>query len=173
MLQMNSALDVGNDVKKEALEMTSTLDKDPNSTSCTSNCDMSEPSASFMIGVGRNVAEKSDALRRYLDFEKWMWEECLDSKFLCAMKEGKIRRRNLLRVCDHCHVLYFFEENHCPFCHTTYIKNSKFSEHLTRCKEKLKEECLSPFRALYSSPPIRIRLLKAQLASLEARISSL
>ncbi|XP_031105790.1 homeobox-DDT domain protein RLT2 [Ipomoea triloba] len=168
-LQMNSVPDVENDVKNEALEKTSTLDKDPNSAPCISNCDMSEPSASFVIGVGRNIVEKSDALRRYLDFEKWMWEECLDSKFLCAMKEGKIRRRNLLRVCDHCHVLYF-EENHCPFCHTTYAKNSKFSEHLTRCKEKLKDEYLSPYRALYSSPPIRLRLLKAQLASLEVSV---
>ncbi|XP_019194149.1 PREDICTED: homeobox-DDT domain protein RLT2 [Ipomoea nil] len=161
MLQMmNSVADVENDVKKEALEKTSTLDKDPNSPPCIS---------SFMIGVGRNIVEKSDALRRYVDFEKWMWEECLDSKFLCATKEGKIRRRNLLRVCDRCYVLYF-EENHCPFCHTTYAKNLKFSEHLTRCKEKLKDEYLSPFRALYSSPPIRIRLLKAQLASLEVSV---
>ncbi|GFS41286.1 homeodomain-like transcriptional regulator [Actinidia rufa] len=71
-------------VKNEVAEMASKPDcsgstNSPTSTCCVSNSDLPEPSSSFAIDLGRNEAEKRDALKRYQDLEKWMWEECLNS----------------------------------------------------------------------------------------------
>lgn len=139
----------------------------PNSTLCISNSDISECSSSFVIGLGRDETEKSDALKRYRDFEKWLWEECFNSSILCAMKYGETRCKPLLGICDYCNDLYFFEENYCPSC--CRPNNLNFSEQVAQFKEKLKGE---PYLFSHNrdSSPLRIRLLKAQLALIEACI---
>ncbi|XP_059659804.1 homeobox-DDT domain protein RLT2 [Cornus florida] len=139
---------------------------------CVSNPDMPEPSSSFAIGLGKNETEERDALSRYQDFEKWMWEEC-NSSILCAIKYGKQRCKQLLDICDYCRYLYFFEDNHCPSCHRnfgTYVTCLHFSEHVAQCDEKLKGDSDWTLHGLDSSPPLRIRLLKAQLALIEVSV---
>ncbi|OIT31129.1 PREDICTED: homeobox-DDT domain protein RLT2-like [Nicotiana attenuata] len=142
----------------------------PKSTICISNCETPEPSTSFLIGIGRNKMENSDALSRYAHLEKWMWEDCVNTQFLCARKYGKIRCEKLISICNNCHDTYFLEDNHCHCCHTTFslAKTSCFMEHVAQCKDKLEDL----FRPLISdsAPPLRIRLLRAQLASMEACI---
>lgn len=143
----------------------------PTGTICVSNSDTPEPSSSFSIGLGRNEAEKNDALKRYQDFEKWMWEECLNSSVLSAVKYGKKRCKQLLGICDYCHDLYLFEKNHCPSCHRTFeasIGDLNFSLHVAQCREKFKGEPGWTLQGLDSSPPLRIRLLKALLSLIEA-----
>ncbi|XAR72605.1 hypothetical protein NMG60_11019310 [Bertholletia excelsa] len=166
----------GSNIKIEISKMDSagsSSTDSPSSTICASNADMPEPSSSFSIGLGRNETEKKDALNRYLDFEKWMWEECLNSSVLCAMKYGKKRCKQLLGICDECHDSYLFEDNHCPHCHRTYsipISGLYFLEHVAQCKSKLKVEPGLMFHDLDSCPPLRIRLLKALVTLMEVSV---
>ncbi|CAN4105011.1 unnamed protein product [Withania somnifera] len=140
-------------------------------TICISNRETPEPSTSFHIGFGRNKMEQTDALRRYTDLEKWMWEECVDSQFLCARKYGRMRCENLISICNNCHDTYFLGDKHCPSCHRTFSmgKSSYFMEHVAQCKVKL-EHLFWPLCIVDSLPPLRVRLLRAQLASVEVCI---
>ncbi|XP_052177400.1 homeobox-DDT domain protein RLT2 isoform X2 [Diospyros lotus] len=139
---------------------------------CVPNSDTSELSSSFEIELGLNEMEKQDAFRRYQDFEKWMWAECLNSFVLCAVKYGKSRCEQLMTLCDYCHDLYLFGDNHCQSCHRTFDTSNRdinFSEHVSHCKEKFKDPSWI-LRDLESSPPLRIRLLKALVALIEVSI---
>jgi hypothetical protein len=126
----------------------------------------SPPSSSFSISLGRNSREKNEESRRYQDFEKWMWGECNNSSILCALKYGQKRSKQLLGVCGLCHDLYLFEQVHCPLCHRTYDshgRNFNFHEHVAQCTT-MKSNVFSP-------DPLRLRLLKSQLLSIEVCIS--
>ncbi|XP_035551015.1 homeobox-DDT domain protein RLT2-like isoform X4 [Juglans regia] len=169
--------DSGDSVKTEAVELPRGPDysigtDSPRSTVCVADSDASETSTSFAIELGSTVSEKNDALKRYKDFEKWMWKECFNSLVLSAMKYGKKRCTQLLGTCDYCHDIYSFEDNHCPSCHKTYSASGRslnFSEHVSKCEEKSK---LGPHCTLHCSPstPLQIRLLKVQLALVEVSI---
>ncbi|XP_077212458.1 homeobox-DDT domain protein RLT2-like [Tasmannia lanceolata] len=165
--------------KVEASEMACSPDctmgiDSPISTVCGLNSDALEHSASFRIELGRNESEKSAALKRYQDLQKWLWKECFNPSILCAMKYGKIRCSELLANCDFCHDLYLFKDKHCPSCHMTFetIHNFdvNFPEHVVQCEEKLKVNSDGNFHGTNSSLPVRIRLLKAQLSLIEASI---
>ncbi|XWS68694.1 hypothetical protein CRYUN_Cryun04dG0113200 [Craigia yunnanensis] len=169
----------GDTIKTEANEMASGPDwsvcsESPNSTVCGSDSDMSETSTSFSIELGRNNFEKNDALKRYQDFDKWMWKECFNSLTFCAAKYGKRRCKQLLGVCSSCFNIYFSEDNHCPSCHRTYIASKStlnFSQHVAQCAEKLQMGSeFSLDGSVFS--PLRIRLIKLQLALVEVSIPS-
>ncbi|XP_055822651.1 homeobox-DDT domain protein RLT2 isoform X2 [Solanum dulcamara] len=164
---------LGNSLKEDSSEIVPSNDYCSNtgrskSPICISNRETPEPSTSFLIGFGRNKMEDTDALRRYADTEKWMWEECVHSQFLCARKYGRMRCENLISICNNCHDTYFLEDKHCPSCHRTFslAKSSYFLDHVAQCKEKL-EDLFWPLCILDSLPPLRVRLLRAQLASVE------
>ncbi|XP_062105928.1 homeobox-DDT domain protein RLT2 isoform X2 [Humulus lupulus] len=144
----------------------------PSSTLCLAESDLSESSTSFVIELGRNKNEKNGAFQRYQDLERWIWKECLSSSALYAIKHGKKRCKQLLDVCDACHGVYSSENNHCPSCHRTFISSesgTSFSEHVTRCEDKLN---LDQYCTLNGSPsfPLRIRLLKVVLALIEVSV---
>lgn len=170
---------LGNSLKEDSSEIVPSNDYCSNtgrskSPICISNHETPEPSTSFLIGFGRNKMEDTDALRRYADTEKWMWEECVHSQFLCARKYGRMRCENLISICNTCHDTYFLEDKHCPSCHRTFslAKSSYFLEHVAQCKVKL-EDLFWPLCILDSLPPLRVRLLRAQLASVEVTYSFL
>ena len=148
------------DVKEEVSE------ESPNSMVS----DMMEPLASIRIKCESYGLDKNVTLERYRDFEKWMWDECFSIMKLRALKYGKTLRTRLLSICSHCHDLYFFENQHCPFCHkncSILVGTFNFGEHVSYCKEKQEEVQNRTLVKLEPSSPLRIRLLKAQLASLE------
>lgn len=163
------------DVKKEFSGMAPNPDSSastdsPTSTVCSSNSDATESSLSFAIGLGRNETEKKDALKRYVDLEKWMWEECLSSSVLCAIKYGKKRCKQLLSICNYCHDMDVFENDYCPSCHMSFKTSTsdlKFSE--AQYGKKYKGDGWTS-RRLDSSPTSRIRLLKVLLALIEASL---
>lgn len=130
-----------------------------NSAVCSPNSDMSGASSSFKIELGRNKNELNGALKRYQDFENWMWKEYFNSSVLCAMKYGKKRSSQLLSVCDYCHDSYSSEKKECP-CFGTRV-----SDQVTEYKENLKLDIGGSYVSLPS--PLRIRLLKVQLALIE------
>ncbi|KAF8409189.1 hypothetical protein HHK36_005263 [Tetracentron sinense] len=168
----------GHTVKTEDVELTSSPDctvgiDSPNSTVCGLNSDTSEALSSFRIELGRNETEKKDALKRYRDFEKWMWKECFNPSLLCSTKYGKKRSTQLLGICDFCHDSFLSEDNHCPSCHRnfgTFANGLNFSEHVIECEEKRKVDPDWNFRGSDSSLPLRIKLLKAQLALTEVSV---
>lgn len=158
-------------VKAEPIERASCPDytgtDNPSSIVCGSDSEISETSACFSIELG-----KKDALKRYQDYERWMWKECVNSSILRAMKYGKKRCKQVLGVCDYCHDIYFFEDSHCPSCHRTFDTSKRylnFSEHIAQCEGKPKMNPAWFSYASFSSPP-RIRLLKVLLALFEVYI---
>lgn len=163
-------------VKKEVDEMDSSPDypsrfDSPGSTVCALNSDMAETSSSFRIELNRNETEKRAALRRYQDFQKWMWRECFSTSALCASKYGKKRCRQLFDICDFCLSCYHFEDSHCSFCHQTFgatYKNLNFSEHVIQCKEKRNLETCD-IHVPGTSLPLASRLLKAFIVLVEVR----
>lgn len=141
----------------------------PNSTVCGLVSDALEPLSSFGIELGRNEMEKRATLKRYQDFQKWMWKECFNSEALCSMKYGKKRCAQLLSICDFCFECYFNEDNHCPSCHRTFgsfDNNVHFLEHVIQCESKKKTNP-EDLHISDSSLPLGIRLLKALLAFIE------
>lgn len=160
-------------VKAEVIERASCPDytgtDNPRSIVCDSDSEISDTSTSFSIELGRDDVLRNDALKRYQDYERWMWKECVNSSILCAMEYGKKRCKQVLGVCDYCHDLYFFEDSHCPSCHKTFDTSKRylnFSEHVAQCQGKPKMNpgwcsCTS------FSSPLRIRLLKVLLALFE------
>ncbi|MBA0663130.1 hypothetical protein Goklo_007169, partial [Gossypium klotzschianum] len=74
----------------------------PRSGICGLNSDALETLPAFKIQLGRNDNERKSAMKRYQDFQRWMWNECYNSSTLCAMKYEKKRSTQLLAVCDTC-----------------------------------------------------------------------
>lgn len=172
----NSGQHVGDEVKKEVLEMGSKPDicssmESPENMISIPDFNLQELSSSA-IELGRNGTDDKFAMERYRYSEKWMWEECFNSNIVCALKYGTPRSQQLLEICDCSHAKCFCEDNYCP-CHR--ISNSSgnklgFSEHVTQCERKLREESDGVLHKLDLSVPPRIRLLKAQLATIEVRM---
>lgn len=170
----------GTVITNEADEMNSSPDcpagfDSPSSTLCGLNSDLMETSSSFRIELGRNEIEKKSALRRYQDFQKWMWKECFNPLTLLAMKYGKKRCAQLLDICDFCLTSYCFEDSHCLSCHQTFgtvNDDFKFSQHVAQCKEKKKLE-LRDIHVFDTSLPLGNRLIKALLALIEVRYQRL
>ncbi|KAI4296809.1 hypothetical protein L6164_036732 [Bauhinia variegata] len=161
-------------VKNEADETDSGPDPhvgsdSPSSTLCGLNSDTLETSSSFKIELGKSESEKRAALRRYQDFQKWMWKECYYSSTLCAMKYGRMRCKRLVDICDVCLNSYFVEDSHCNSCHRTFPSNNgfNFSKHAFQCGEKKLD---SKDICIFDSFPLRTRLLKALLAFIEVSI---
>lgn len=138
---------------------------------CDSHSDMLETSTSFSIELGRNKAERNNALKRYHDFENWMWKECINSSMLRALKYGKKRCKQLLSFCDSCHEIYF-EENHCSTCHRnsgSKIHSLTFCEHVVQCNGRRMIDPDCTLNVSFSSP-LKIRLIKVLLALVEVSI---
>ncbi|XP_038708176.1 homeobox-DDT domain protein RLT2-like isoform X2 [Tripterygium wilfordii] len=150
------------------LDSCTTIDS-PCCTVFVADPDISETSTSFAIEIGRNENEKSHALRGYQDFEEWMWKECYDSPLLCAIKYGKKRCLSLLTVCEHCRELYCSEDSCCPSCYRTSRSDINFCEHMALFEEQLKADSSCSSQGSVSSP-LRIRLLKVQIALIEVSI---
>ena len=157
-------------IKNEDNETYSTPDRhvgsdSPSSTLHGLNTDKMETSSSFKIELGKSESEKKAALRRYQDFQKWMWKECYNTSILCATKYGKKRCKPQVDICDICLNPYYVEDSHCKSCHRTFPANNglNFSKHAFHCGDKLSKDIYIS----ESSLPLRTRLLKVLLACIE------
>ncbi|XP_051136002.1 homeobox-DDT domain protein RLT2-like isoform X2 [Andrographis paniculata] len=132
---------------------------------------MTSPDITASYSFVVNVRGENEHVNRYKDAERWMWDECFDSNRLNAVKSGRLRCQLLLEICNWCRDLFTCDDSHCPFCHRTYSTSDgsfDFSQHVSRCNGKLSEEPDQITMNLSLSP--RFRLLKAQLAMVEASI---
>jgi hypothetical protein len=124
-------------------------------------------SDSFKIELGRNDAEKIGLSKRAHVFIKWMWKECYNRQYTCAMKYGKKRLPELIQSCDYCYQIHVAEERHCSSCHRTFKPIHNFSEHLSHCEEKQRTDPNWKMQTADNSIPLGLRLLKLLLASIE------
>ncbi|KAF9672382.1 hypothetical protein SADUNF_Sadunf11G0036000 [Salix dunnii] len=144
----------------------------PSSTVCVSSSDTLDAFSLFGIELGRNSAEKKGSLKRYQDFQNWIWKECFNSSTLRAMKYGNKRCEQLLDTCDLCHDTYLSEDTHCLSCHKTFkFENKKFdfAEHEIQCKVKRKIDPGNACTCDTSLPP-GTRLLTALLNCIEVSV---
>lgn len=157
----------GDKVKQEDDELNSSFAfesaESPSSAICTTSSDALEPSHSFRIEVGKNEKEKNNFLKRYDDLQNWMWKECLNSSIIRALAYGKKRCSPLLGICDVC--LATYAEDSCPYCQ--------------RAQEKIATKGHSSVQFNGESnlmdgtnSPLRIRLIKTILTSLEVLLCS-
>jgi len=135
----------------------------PSSTLHDLNSGTSETSSSFKIELGESENEKKAALRRYQDFQKWIWKECYNSSILCAMKFGVKRCKPQVDICEICLDPYFEEDSHCNSCHQTFPSNNgfNFSKHTFQCVGNLSKDIME------HSLPLRTRLLQVLLSYME------
>ncbi|KAL2483356.1 Homeodomain-like transcriptional regulator [Forsythia ovata] len=171
LLCVNSGQNVDDELKKEVLEMGTKFDFCSSTESPKNMISIPDFNSQELSSSARNGTEENGALGRYRDSEKWLWEECFNSNIVCALKYGTPRCQRLLEICDCSHAKCFCD-NHCP-CHrtsSTSNNNFGFSEHVTQCERKIREESDGILHKLDLSVPPRIRLLKAQLATIEASI---
>ncbi|XP_017641597.2 homeobox-DDT domain protein RLT1-like isoform X4 [Gossypium arboreum] len=167
----------GNSSENEASEIDSGPDfsgsfDSPRNGICGLNSDASETLPCFKIQLGRNENERKSAMKRYQDFQRWMWNECYNSSTLCAMKYEKKRCTQLLAVCDTCLGSHMPEDVHCSYCHQTFRafnNNFNFYDHEIRCKENRKLDNKDK-HTLDSSLPMGINLLKSFCALVEVSI---
>uniref|UniRef100_A0A452ZWD0 Uncharacterized protein n=1 Tax=Aegilops tauschii subsp. strangulata TaxID=200361 RepID=A0A452ZWD0_AEGTS len=126
-------------------------------------------SDSFKIELGRNDLEKVAISKRACMFLKWMWEGN-NHQSTCAMKYGKKRCSDLIHGCDYCYQIYLAEETHCSSCHKTFKSIHSLSEHTSQCEEKRRTDPNWKIQISDDSVPIRPRLLKLLLATVEASV---
>ncbi|KAM0864539.1 hypothetical protein ACQ4PT_043854 [Festuca glaucescens] len=129
-------------------------------------------SDSFKIELGRNDVEKIAISKRADGFLKWMWRECFNRQQTCAMKYGKKRCSALMCSCDYCYQIYLAEERHCSSCHKTFKSIHNFSEHTSQCEERRRTDPNWKMQIADYAVPIGMRLLKLQLATIEASVPS-
>ncbi|XP_031487824.1 homeobox-DDT domain protein RLT2-like isoform X2 [Nymphaea colorata] len=148
----------------------------PSSIVCGDSPEALEYSKSFKIDLGSSNVEKIDALRRYHEFQKWIWMECFHSSSLCATKYGKKRCFDLFSTCDVCYDLHLSKDKHCRYCHETFESSHRtdtsFNQHIDDCEEKRKVDPRWKYCASNSSVPMRVRVLKALLALIEVSLAS-
>ncbi|VFQ58861.1 unnamed protein product [Cuscuta campestris] len=143
----------------------------PNSMVCSTSSDRVEPS--FKIELGKSEVEKRNVLRRYQDFQIWMWKEHFGPPILCALKDGQKRRLPLLGICDRCFVTFLFEEDFCSSCRRVFGKVDfvvKLMEPDISCEDMIKSDMEDLI--ISNTCPFGIILIKAMLSVLEASIPS-
>ncbi|XP_047970225.1 homeobox-DDT domain protein RLT1-like isoform X2 [Salvia hispanica] len=135
----------------------------PSSAVCTTSFDALEPSLSFRTEVGKNEKESNNFMKRYEDLQNWMWKECLNSSIVRALEYGKQRCSQLLGICDICFATY--AEDCCPCSHWDQgmiVTKGHFPVQFNG------ENNLMDGR----NSPLRIRLIKTILISLEVAVPS-
>ncbi|GFP97110.1 homeobox protein aristaless [Phtheirospermum japonicum] len=133
----------------------------PSSAVCSANSDTLEPSPSFRIETGRNETERNSILKRYEDLQTWIWKECLNVSIVRAIAYGKSRCSPLLGICNVCLATYDSKDI-CPSCRQTPSKFNGGENNLMDETDLI----------MSNSPPLRIRLIKAILSSLEVVVPS-
>ncbi|KAL1537842.1 homeobox-DDT domain protein RLT1-like [Salvia divinorum] len=135
----------------------------PSSAVSTASFDTLEPSLSFRIEVGKNEKENYNFMKRYEDLQNWMWKECFNSSIVRALAYGKKRCSQLLGICDIC--LATYAEDDCPCCRLAQSKIAAKGHFPVQfnCENNLMDG---------RNSPLRIRLIKTILISLEAAVPS-
>uniref|UniRef100_A0A1J3DDS1 Uncharacterized protein n=1 Tax=Noccaea caerulescens TaxID=107243 RepID=A0A1J3DDS1_NOCCA len=136
--------------------------------------DDAEISTTFKIDLG----DSNGVLQRFQSFEKWMWDNMLHPGALSAFKYGAKKSSPLFRICRACAELHSVEDVCCPGCGQmrsgggSDVGELCFAEQVAQLGDASRggdDDGGFILRGSFSSP-LRIRLLKIQLALVEASL---
>ncbi|CAA7017472.1 unnamed protein product [Microthlaspi erraticum] len=137
--------------------------------------DDAEISTAFRIELGDgNAVERCGVLQRFQSFEKWMWDHMLHPGALSAFKYGAKKSSPVVRICGACAELNSVEDVCCPGCGQmrggggSDVGEVCFAEQVAQLGDASRGGGFI-LRGSFSSP-LRIRLLKIQLAFVEASL---
>lgn len=123
-------------------------------------------SRAVFLDVGKKGEEQQDRWSRLQAFDSWIWNSfysCLN-----AVKYGKRSYLDSLAKCESCHDLYWRDEKHCRFCHTTFELDfdleERYAIHAATCREKDNANMRFPMHKVLSS---QIQSLKAAIHAIE------
>lgn len=156
---------------KEAVRMNVEAYSGVCSISSSLDSDTAEISTTFNIEVGdSNAIERCSVLQRFQSFEKWMWDNMLHPGALSAFKYGAKKSSPLFRICRICAELHFIGDICCPSCgqmrDVLDIGELCFADQVAQLGDNSRGDAGFILRGSISSP-LRIRLLKIQLALVE------
>ncbi|CAE6221296.1 unnamed protein product [Arabidopsis arenosa] len=145
------------------------------SISSSLDFDTDEISTTFKIELGdSNGIERSSLLQRFQSFEKWMWDNMLHPGALSAFKYGAKQSSPLFRICRICAGLHFVGDICCPSCGQMHagpdVGELCFAEQVSQLGDILRGGDIGSILRSSISSPLRIRLLKVQLALVEASL---
>lgn len=148
------------------------------SISSSMDSDTAEISTTFKIELGdSNTIERCSVLQRFQSFEKWMWDNMLHPGALSAYKYGAKQSSPLFCICRICAGLHFVEDICCPSCGQMHagpdIAELCFAEQVAQLGDILRGGDIGFILRSSISSPLRIRLLKVQLALVEVSFSRL
>lgn len=142
-------------------------------TSTDLDTDTAEISSTFKIELGDGG--RSGVLQRFQSFERWMWDNMVHPGALSAFKYGAKKSTPLFHICRSCAELHFAVDVCCPGCGQMMMSGGLdvsemcFADQVGEISRRD-----AGFILRGSNPsPLRIRLLKIQLALVEVSYSSL
>lgn len=139
------------------------------STGVDLDSDTAEISSTFKIELGDG--DGSGVLQRFQSFERWMWDNMLHPGALSAFKHGAKKSIPLFHICRSCAELHFAGDVCCPGCGQMMpggldVSELCFADQVAQLGEILRRDAGFILRGSNLSP-LRIRLLKIQLALVE------
>ncbi|XP_018483497.2 homeobox-DDT domain protein RLT2 isoform X2 [Raphanus sativus] len=138
------------------------------STGVDLDSDTAEISSTFKIELGDG--NRSGVLQRFQSFERWMWDNVLHPGALSAFKHGAKKSTPLFHICRSCAELHFAGDVCCPGCGQMMSSGLDVSELCFADQvARLGRDAGFIIRGSNLSP-LRIRLLKIQLALVEASL---
>jgi len=157
---------------KEAVRKNVAANPEVCSISSSLDSDTAEISTTFKIELGdSNAVERCSVLQRFQSFEKWMWDNMLHPGALSAFKYGAKQSSPLFRICRICAELHFVGDICCPSCGQMHagpdVGELCFAEQVAQLGDNLRRGDTGFILRSSISSPLRIRLLKVQLALVE------
>ncbi|CAH8337883.1 unnamed protein product [Eruca vesicaria subsp. sativa] len=142
------------------------------STGLDLDSDTAEISSTFKIELGDG--DRIGVLQRFQSFERWMWDNMLHPGVLSAFKYGAKKSTPLFHICRSCAELYFAGDVCCPGCGQMMpcgLDDSEmcFADQVAQLGEILRRDAGFILRGSMLVP-LKIRLLKIQLALVEASL---
>ncbi|XP_013597849.1 PREDICTED: uncharacterized protein LOC106305959 [Brassica oleracea var. oleracea] len=139
------------------------------STGLDLDSDTADILSTFKIELGDG--ERCGVLQRFQSFERWMWDNMLHPGALSALKYGAKKSTTLFHICRSCGELHFAVDVCCPGCGQVMMSGGLDVNELCFADQvaRLGEDTGFILRGSHLSP-LRIRLLKIQLALVEASL---
>ncbi|KAJ0262642.1 Homeobox-DDT domain protein RLT2 [Hirschfeldia incana] len=140
------------------------------STGLDLDSDTAEISSTFKIELG-DGDKRCGVLQRFQTFERWMWDNMLHPGALSAFKYGAKKSTPLFHICRNCTELHFAGDVCCPGCGQMMPGGLDVIGELCFADQVAQLGGDADFIMRGSNlSPLRIRLLKIQLALVEASL---
>ncbi|XP_048232620.1 homeobox-DDT domain protein RLT3 isoform X2 [Ricinus communis] len=128
--------------------------------------DSSPLCGAIILAAGKKEEDENQKWCRLQEFDAWIW-----NYFYCDLNSVKRSKRSYfesLARCETCHDLYWRDEKHCRFCHTTFELDfdleERYAIHSATCRHKGDHEMLRKHKVLSS----QLQALKAAVHAIES-----